>query len=181
MNQNISRIRAGLAALSAGTPEIISGTVVAGSVNATTKTCSVQPFTGGRIDDVLLSAISGSDSGLILYPAENSHVVIGSINGPGQWVVLMTSEVDSCVIAIGDATCEILSSGIRIARATTVIDLADAIKIATATESLRALLLDLVDGITALTVNTSGVPSTVPVNVASFTALIPRINNLLAS
>lgn len=180
MNNTLSKIRDGLLALTGAAPQIGSGTVVAGSVDGTSNTCSVQMFEGPVITEVLLSAISDSAEGIICYPKDNSDVVIGCINGAGQWAVLVGSEFDHYKITTADVKLLISDSGIQLTKGEAKVNITDLVKIVTSTESLHAILTDLVNAIAVLTVSTSAGPSSVPVNVSSFTAILARINNLLS-
>lgn len=180
MNSNLSKIKDGLQALSSVSPYIRSGAVIAGSVNSTSNTCDVQLSDGPVISDVLLAAISDSSNGIVCYPKDNSDVVIGSINGAGQWAILTGSEIDHYKIANEDVMLLISDSGIQLEKGSTVVKIADLVKIVTSSESLHAILTDLVNAIAMLTVSTSAGPSSVPVNVSSFAAILPRINNLLS-
>lgn len=160
--------------------QILGGTVVSGSVSNTTNTCDVKLFTGPVIREVLLSAVSDNEQGVITYPKDNSHVIVGCVNGAGQWAVLATSEIEKHVVKTGGILLEVSEAGIQLKKESTIINLGDMVRIATMSESLHAVLTDLVNAIAALTVGTSSGPSTVPVNITSFTALLPRINNLLS-
>ncbi len=180
MNQNMYKIRAGLLAMAGATPQILGGTVISGSVSNTSNTCDVQLFTGPVIHEVLLSAASDNEHGFISYPKDSSHVIIGSINGAGQWAVLATSEIEKHVVKTGGILLEVSEAGIQLKKESTIVNLSDMVRIATVSESLHAILTDLVNAIAALTVGTSSGPSTVPMNIASYTALLPRINNLLS-
>ena len=180
MNQNMYKIRAGLLAMAGATPQLLGGTVVSGSVSNTSNTCDVKLFAGPVIHEVLLSAASDNEQGIVSYPKDSSHVIIGCINGAGQWAVLATSEIEKHVIKSGGVLLEVSDAGIQLQKEPTIINVSDLVKIATMSESLHAILTDLVNAIAALTVGTSSGPSTVPVNIASFTAQLPRINNLLS-
>lgn len=182
MTKNTAKIKAGITLLAHKPYEILSGTVVAGSVDTEANTISVQ--TGNDrppIEDVLLTAVTAENSGLLIVPKEGSHVIIGSIDGPGQWVVLKASELAQASIKIGPATFLIDENSIKIESSNAVLDIGNLIKINTAGESLFTLLNDLITAITLITVGTPSGPSTPPVNVASFSALIPRLSNLLSA
>ena len=94
MTKNISNIKAGIVALTHRTNELISGTVVPGSLDEDSYTISVLPTAGtDAIDGVLLNAITENGNGLILFPADNSNVIIGSIDGPGEWTLIRASDI----------------------------------------------------------------------------------------
>jgi len=85
------------------------------------------------------------------------------------------------VIKIGEVTFTMKETGIKMAHGNTIFDIGELIKINTESESLFAILNDLITAISLLTVTTSTGPSSVPVNVASFTALLSRLSNLLSA
>jgi len=180
VNNNLSKIRDGLQALTGAAPQIRNGTVVAGSVNNTTNTCDVLLFGGPVMTEVLLSAVSDSANGIICYPKDNSDVVIGCTNGAGQWAILVCSEFDQYKVVATDVKLLISESGIQLTKGMTSVNISDLVKIAASSESLHAILTDLVNAIAVLTVGTPSGTSTVPANVSAFTALLPRINNLLS-
>jgi len=182
MTKNSAKIRYGITALAYRPYEILSGTVVAGSVNIGANTISVQTnYNDIPIEGVLLNAIGDSATGMVLVPKEDSAVIIGSIDGPGQWTLINASELEQAVIKIGEVTFTMKETGIKMAHGNTIFDIGELIKINTESESLFAILNDLITAISLLTVTTSTGPSSVPVNVASFTALLSRLSNLLSA
>jgi len=183
MNKRTQKITEGLRRLAGRPHEITSGTVVAGSVDTTTYTMSVQPFDHGEpIEGVLLNAIAGEDNGLLLIPDDDSEVIIGSVDGDGQWILLRPGKLRSMKVTIGNVVYSADSTQLSIQNGDTIINLTDSlVKVTTASESLYQLLKDCFTYITALTVPTSTGPSGVPINVADFNSLITRLDNLLAS
>ncbi|MBX2904997.1 MAG: hypothetical protein KF744_03105 [Taibaiella sp.] len=181
MNQNIARIKAGLETMMAPQPQLVSGVVVAGSVNTTTNTCDVSLLSGVFVKDVMLSAVSESADGVLCFPKDGTSVVIGTVYGGGQWVLLNASELETFRIGLGNVSLEITDSGLSLQNGSASVNVSELIKIATAAESLHSILTDLVNAIAAITVGTPSGTSTVPVNIASITALLPRINNLLST
>ncbi len=181
MNQKAVRIHECIRSLAQRPNEIISGTVVAGSVDEANCTISVQPSDDGEpISGVRLSAVTGSDSGLILFPAEGSDVVIGCVDGPGEWSLLLAAELAKVTCKIGHVHCIIDQEKISLINQDTVFNVLDhAFKMATSAESLGGLLRDLVSYIMALTVATPAGTSSVPINSPSFNSLLTRIGNLL--
>ena len=182
MARNTSKIKEGIRALTDRPFEIISGTVVAGSVDTTGYTMSVQPVDGDPIAGVMLSSVTDNGNGILLVPKDGSNVIIGSIDGPGKWTLIRASELLKTVTTIGNVICEVDDSQVNIQNGNTVLNVGEAVfKINTAGESLFSLLKDLITGLTVLTVGTPSGPSTVPVNVASFNDLLVRLNNLLSA
>jgi hypothetical protein len=182
MTKNTAKIKAGITLLAHKPYEILSGTVVSGSVDTEANTISVQTGIDSMpIQSVMLTAVAGENSGLIIVPKEGSHVIIGSIDGPGHWVLLRASELTNVILRIGAVRLQVDDNGIKIESGNAVLDIGSLIKINTSGESLFTLLNDLITAVSLLTVGTHSGPSTPPVNVASFSALIPRLNNLLSA
>ena len=94
MTKNTDKIRKGIRALTHKPYEIVSGTVVAGSVDATEYTMTVLPSDDSEgIEGVLLNVITNDENGVVLLPKDNSNVIIGSIDGPGEWSLLKASDL----------------------------------------------------------------------------------------
>jgi hypothetical protein len=183
MNKNATRIKEGIKQLTNEPYEIISGTVVSGSVNMADYTMSVLPSDSTvPIPGVLLNAIAGDRNGMILFPKDDSNVIIGSIDGPGEWALLLASEITGARIITGNVVYVMDEAQVNIQNGSVFLNISDsAFKLNTASESLFALLKDCFTYISALTVPTPSGPSGVPVNIADFTNLLTRLNNLLAS
>ena len=183
MNQKTSKISAGLRALAHKPNEIISGTVVPGSLDMAGNTITVQPSDDGEpIEGVRLNAIMGDANGLVLYPADNSNVVIGSIDGPGEWILLRASDLVKLTATISNVSMEIDDSNITFTNSGLIFNISDTLfKVSTGGDSLHNLLQDLIKDITLLTVSTGTGVSSTPVNTASFNTLITRLGNLLTS
>jgi hypothetical protein len=183
MTKNGARIRAGISALANRPFEIISGTVVPGSVDSSVYTMSVQKSDGsGPIEGVMLNPLTGDAKGFVLVPADGSSVVIASIDGPGEWVLIRASEITKAIITIESVVYEINSSEVNIQNGNVVLNIGTSVfKMKTAGESLFGILNDLITALTVLTVTTSSGTSSVPVNVATFTTLAGRLSNLLSA
>ena len=183
MSKNTAKIKAGIQVLADKPYEIISGTVVAGSVNTSEYTMSVLPTNGGEpIAEIMLSTITENNSGLVLIPKDGSNVVIGSVDGTGEWTLLKANELDKATITIGNVIYEIDAAQVNIQNGSSVLNIGSSMfKMHTASESLFGVLKDLITGITLLTVSTSAGNSTVPVNIATFNDLLTRLNNLLSA
>ncbi len=107
-------------------------------------------------------------------------MVLASIDGPGIWTVIKTNELDRAMVTIGNTRYEMNDNLISVQNGNTILTVGtDAFKMNTLSESLFNILNDLITGITALTVGTSGGPSTPPTNLATFTSLLTRLSNLL--
>jgi hypothetical protein len=87
---------------------VMSGVVVAGSVDMSACTCTVllsvddtdSPTTGG----VLLNSVSGNVNGMLCFPADNSNVWVAEIDGPGKWGIIKTSDLVKMVVTIGSVS-----------------------------------------------------------------------------
>ena len=183
MTKNSSKIKEGIRALSNKPCEIISGTMVPGSLNEREYTISVLPSDGSRpIDGVILNAITGDENGMILFPKDECNVVIGSIDGPGEWTLIKASELTKAIIKIDNVSYKISSEEVNVQNGSVVFNIGTSVyKVNTASESLFQLLKDCFTYLTELTVATSTGPSGTPINVADFTNLLTRLNNLLAA
>ncbi len=182
MNKNTAKIKSGIRELADKDNEIISGTFVAGSFSSISNTISVLPSSGGLpIEGVMLNTITGSTNGFIIYPADGSNVVIGTIDGPGEWILLRAADLVKAAITIGTVVYEIDNTQVSIVNGALTLNVGNTVfKMNTATDGLYALLHDLISAITMLTVPTTGGPSGVPINVLAFNALLTRLESLLA-
>lgn len=182
MTKNTAKIRRGLETLSYRHSDIVGGTVVAGSLDTNANTVSVIPDnTEESLTGVLLAAVTNEASGVVLVPEDDSKVIICCIDGPGLWTVIKMSELKNVAVKIGDAEFTIDQTTVRVNSGSTLFDVGNVFKMNTGTESLFALLNDLITAITTLTVGTPSGPSTVPVNAAAFSAIQTRLSNLLSA
>lgn len=183
MNKNTTKIRAGIHALVQRPYEVISGTVVSGSIDAAAYTATVQPSDDGEpIKGVRLHTITGSGEGMVLIPADGADVVIASIDGPGEWTVIKMGEITKAVIKIGNVTLEMDGTRATLQNHSVTLDISGSVfKMNTAAESLYTFLSDLLNYLMALTVPTPSGVSGVPVNITNFSALRTRLDNLLES
>ncbi len=183
MTRNASKIKEGIRTLTDKPFEIISGTVVSGSVDTGEYTFSVQPSdTSQPIERVMLSTITGNSNGVILVPKDNSNVIIGTIDGPGAWALIKANELEKVIVTIGNVVYEMDNTQVNIKNGNVVFNIGTSVfKMSTSGESLYGILKDLITGLTLLTVSTSSVASTVPVNVSTFTDLLTRLSNLLSA
>jgi hypothetical protein len=104
MTKNTDKIRKGIRALTHKPYEIISGTVIAGSVDTAAYTMTVLPSDGSEaIEGVLLNVITNDENGIVLLPQDNSNVIIGSIDGPGEWSLLKASDLVKVSVILGSS------------------------------------------------------------------------------
>ena len=184
MTKNTGRIKAGIRALAKKPNEIISGTVVAGSVDAATCTMSVSTTNGGDpIEGVLLNAVTGDASGFVLLPEDGSSVVIGSVDGSGEWVLIQASDIVKTICTIGNVVCEIDSSQINIQNGSVLFNIGTGqFKMNSSSESLFQLLNDFMNAITTITyTNGSGAAALTPASLPTITNLQTRLGNLLSA
>jgi phage gp45-like len=181
MSKNTAKIQEGIRTLVNRQYEIISGTIVPGSLNISEYTVSVQPTANSEpIEGVMLSSIAGADGGFILFPADGSNVVIGSVDGPGEWALMKASEISRARITIGNVVYEMDETKVSIQNGSVIFNMSDSLfKLNTAGESLFQLLKDCITYITELTVPTPSGTSGVPINALDFTNLLSRLNNLI--
>ncbi len=92
---------------------LLSGKVVAGSLDEENGYCQVL-LTGmmdesgdGSGNDVLLSSVSLNNNGVILYPADGSDVIVGEVDGPGQYVLMRCSNLVKVNVIIGGSSITI--------------------------------------------------------------------------
>ncbi len=183
MTKNTARIRAGIAALADKPYEIISGTVVAGTIDTDAYTVSVQPSDASEpIEGVLLSTMTGNNDGMIVVPKDDSNVIIATIDGPGIWSIVKAGELEQVSIKIGSVTYEMDDTQVNIKNGPVVFNIgASVFKMGTGGESLFDILNDLLTGIAAITVAVGSATSGLPNNAATFTTLQTRLNNLLSA
>jgi hypothetical protein len=96
--------------------EVVSGKVVAGSVNLSTYTCSVQLT---HMDDgdtplanVMLGAVADNGNGVLCIPADGSNVIVASVDGPGEYFLVQCSNLAKVVVTIGNTICQADAQGI---------------------------------------------------------------------
>lgn len=160
--------------------QIVWGTVVPGSYDAASGTVDVLPIAQTEaINHVLIHAVPGEEEGLILVPADGSYVLLGAVEGSGQWVVLKAGELRKAEIRLGNTHMLVDENGVQCGKSSAVLKVSNKIEISTAGENLHGLLKDLLAAIKVLTVPTPAGPSGVPVNLADFVALELRVDNLL--
>ena len=183
MNKNSAKIKSGIRSLAGSHHEITSGTVIPGSLDTSANTVSVQPSDDSNpIEGVMLNAISENGNGFILYPADGSNVVIGTVDGEGEWTLLNASELAKTTVKIGSVQYEMDDTHVSIINGSVLFNVSDSLfKLNTGSENLFQLLKDCFTYMTELTVSTPSGTSSVPVNVADFNSLITRLNNLLTS
>jgi hypothetical protein len=99
-----------------------------------------------------------------LVPKVNSMVLVERVGGDdsNELAVAMFSELDEYSVEIGNVKYKHTGSGFELAKQN---------------ESLKKLMKDMLDEVKKLTVQTNTGPSSVPINIAAFTAIETRIDN----
>ena len=161
--KNAAKITTGLKALTEKDYEIVSGTVV--SVDADSGTMSVL-ITGydDPIEGVMLNAVTENANGFLLIPEVNSHVIIGSVDGPGAYFLVRASNLQKAIVTIGSTSYTMDASGHKIKHGS---------------DTLAQIMSDLLDALLQMTVTTGTGPSGTPINSTTFTAIKNRLTTLL--
>lgn len=81
---------------------IMSGVVK--NVDETEGTCEVDLSIDGdaTTSGILINAVTNNNNGVLLIPAQNSHVWVAEIDGPGKWGIVKCSNVEKVVIKIAN-------------------------------------------------------------------------------
>lgn len=152
------------------------------SVNKIEATIDAIDAQGIEYLDVRLRAvIDEDDNGLLIFPEADSSVLIGNIgNSPNSYCVLLVSTFTKFWVKRGDLELKIENDVLLKSGNTEVVLNAEGVKLQKSSETLKAILKDLMTNLQALTVTCAspGSPSTVPINAASFATLSSRIENL---
>ena len=86
---------------------VMSGTVVAGSVDMGACTCSVvlsvDPVDFDGRTGILINGVSGNVNGVLFFPADGSNVWVAEIDGPDKWGIIKTTEVVECRFTVGSS------------------------------------------------------------------------------
>jgi hypothetical protein len=96
------------------THTLMSGKVVPGSIDDSAMTCSVLLTIDDNTaagddadvptDNVMLNCVSMNSNGFLLYPADNSDVIVGEVDGPGQYTLIKCSNLLKAVINVTSGT-----------------------------------------------------------------------------
>lgn len=99
MSQNEEKIRAALDQMGQKDYEVVSAYVK--SVDEAAATMVVVINDGDlEVEDVMLRGVVTDLTGIILVPEVDSDVVIGSVDGPGEWVLLKASKLAKIMIDV---------------------------------------------------------------------------------
>ena len=102
---------------------IVSGKVVPGTIDEDELTVSVlltidNNIASGDDEDIptegiLLNAVSLNNNGVILYPADNSDVIVVAVDGGGVYSIIKCSNLIKAVITIGNSKVQIEDGDIQ--------------------------------------------------------------------
>jgi hypothetical protein len=119
-------------------------------------TCSVEHVMDGYIiEDVRLNAASEDDEGIIVTPKVGSYVIISSIDGI-LYYVSMYSTIEKVDFRSEGDVCSAIDGKYSIQNKE---------------QSLKSLINELIDAISAITVTTAVGPSGIPINISFKKAL----------
>lgn len=133
------------------------------SVHESEMTCDLDDD-GVLIYDVRLTPVITGNETIAIYPKVGSMALAVRIEDDDEWMLLSCEKADKYRITANDCIIEMDSSGIKISKGS---------------ESLKAILSDLITAIKALTVPTGTGPSGTPINSTAFTAISNRLTQLL--
>lgn len=80
-------------------------------VDAESRTCTVDDD-GVSIYDVRLQGATGGNAGVLMTPKVGSYVVAIDVEGRGDWAVVLTTEVESIDIRIGERSVTMDADGV---------------------------------------------------------------------
>jgi hypothetical protein len=174
MNRNTARITAGLIALTGKPYEIISGSVVPGSLDPDNYTISVQTTDGEEpIMGVMLNPVAGNGNGLILFPEDGSNVIIGSIDGPGEWTLIRASNLLKIKALIGSGanstSLTLTDDEVEVVQGDAIMTMKNGkFSFKNGEKDLTTILSNILQHIQLMTVTTGTGPSGPPINIADF-------------
>ncbi|MES2701871.1 MAG: hypothetical protein V4649_04485 [Bacteroidota bacterium] len=178
MSRNSIRIKQGIRSLVQAPHVVFSGKVVPGSVDESAFTVSVLPTNSAEpIKGVMLGTTTGNGNGAIMIPEGNSDVVVGSIDGTGQWTILRTGVLKKVKVTIGNVACTIEDDKIRMENGGVLFEAGTAtFKMNSATESLYQLLFDLLTALKDIVLIDAALSTS---SILIFETIRSRIENLL--
>ncbi len=136
--------------------------VLAKVVSAEENVCKVQLIENEDIilENIKTTASQENEKGFLLKPKTDSIVLVSKREN----AIIMFSELETATLKIGNTTLKIDNTGFEIKKQN---------------ETLKKILADLVQAITQMTFTNSAGSTSVANNVASFTPITTRINDLL--
>lgn len=149
-------------------PAIFPAKVLA--VDTVAFTCDVEDTEGNEIFDIMLRAtVDNADEGRVYIPKVNTWVMVGRIgDSDTRFCVLLFEELESVLWDMRTAKMQLDGAGLYLWTLA-------------ANGTLASLMQELLTALETLTVTcaAAGSPSSPPVNLATFTALKTKFNNLL--
>ena len=96
---------------------LMTGKVVAGSVDMGALTCTVQltgDDTTAPTEGVQLNVVTpGSGTGMILFPADNSNVIVGSVDGGGSYQLIWCDQLMGFKVIVGSSSLQVVDGTIK--------------------------------------------------------------------
>lgn len=162
------KIAQGIRQISHTEEAILSAVVV--SVDMTAQTMEVRTTmfedTDSETLTVNLNAVQENGNGVIIYPSVGSNVIIGNIDGPGEYALIRASDIDKALITVGNMifTMDGNKFGMQIG-----------------SESMGKIMGDMIEKVMEMTFTNGGGTTAVSNNVSDLTAIKTRINNFLTA
>ncbi len=166
MSKNIKKIRAGIRDLLPANIEIMSAVVISVNESDLTMEARTSSFedTDAETVTVSLNAVSENNNGCILYPEVGSNVIIASVDGPGEYILVRASNITKASITIDSQVFTMDGTKYGLVNGS---------------ESLGKIMDDLLQAILNLTVSTSTGPSGTPINSSTISNIKSRLDNFL--
>lgn len=153
------------------------------------RVCNVTPLDGSApILDVGLQAVSSGNTGMILYPRKGSCVVVGFFDR-NTGCVLLAEELEQMSVVVGGTEFTLNGEEVKIQLGENAVFLNDKgvrmelgrgkLKLENRLVNFGAVLNELINALTTLTVTTTDGPSGPPINAAEFTAIARKLSALL--
>ena len=162
---------------------IMSGNVVAGSVDTDMGTCTVlmdidDPVTSGTAG-VTINVWLQDANGFMLYPKDESAVLVAEVNGPGMWSIIKCSDLVKVLVTIDNNIIEMDTNQIQLTQGAAVMTIAGGcFNFKNGSKNLTTIMQNILDHIQQLKVGTGTGPSTVPINVSDFAQDLEDVNSI---
>ena len=169
--KNSAKIRDGLVAMYDRPYEITGGKVVSGSVDGDQFIVTVQPYNDSApIARVRLSSVTNNANGVMLIPKDESHVVIASIDGPGEWTIIKAGDLEKMTVNIGATKFTVTDGAVEAedGNGARMVMSNGKFSLKNGSADFKTTIDNLLQHILALTVPTGTGPSGTPVNTPDF-------------
>ena len=159
---------------------VMTGVVVADSVDLEAMTCDVTLSSGVVAGGVLLNGITESTLGVIPIPTDGSLVWVAALDGASKYGVVRCSSVLKVLVAIGDVTGEVSDGKVYWKQGAGELTMQGGkISVKNGSTDLKTVLNNILSHVQAITVPTGVGPSGVPINAADFVSDNSLVNGLL--